>query len=262
MLQRPCAACLRILPCLVLWLTLFCAPVLISVGNAAAAEEMTVSGAASLTDAFTELKTMFEKSRQGLKVNVNFAASNPLLKQIQEGAPVDVFASADQETMDKAVQSDVVDPATRKNFALNELVLIVPSGDKKPDGLAGLNKLTRIAVGKPESVPAGRYTRDALTSAGLWDALQPKLIPGESVRQVLDYVARREVDAGFVYATDALKQAGKVDIVIAVSGHQPVLYPIAVAKTGKNPKMGLAFLNYVISAEGQAVLAKYGFSKP
>ena len=111
-------------------------------------------------------------------------------------------------------------------------------------------------------MPAGRYTREALTNAKLWDVLQPQVIQGASVRQVLDYVARGEVDAGFVYGTDAKQQAGKVDVVLVVPGHKPVLYPIAVATTGKNPKMGQAFLDFVLSPEGQAVLAKYGFSKP
>jgi molybdate transport system substrate-binding protein len=230
--------------------------------QAAAAEEMTISGAASLTNAFTELKTQFEKAHPGLTANVNFAASNPLLKQLQEGAPVDVFASADQATMDKAVESKVVDPKTRRNFALNDLVMIVPAGSPKPAALADINKFSRIAVGNPDSVPAGRYAREALTSAKLWDGLQSKLIQGNSVRQVLDYVARGEVDAGFVYATDARQLADKVLVVMTMSGHTPVLYPIAVATTGKNPKMGQAFVNYAISAEGQAILAKYGFSKP
>lgn len=230
--------------------------------SAAAAEEMTISAAASLTNAFTELKTQFEKAHPGLTVNVNFAASNPLLKQLQEGAPVDVFASADQATMDKAVESKVVDKKTRKNFALNDLVLIVPADSPKPAVLADIGKFSRIAVGKPESVPAGRYAREALTSAKLWEGLQSKFITGNSVRQVLDYVARGEVDAGFVYATDARQLADKVNVVMTLSGHTPVLYPIAVATTGKNPKMGQSFADYVLSSEGQAVLTKYGFSKP
>ena len=177
----------------------------------AQAAEMTVSAAASLTNAFTELKTLFEKSHVGLTVHVNFAASNPLLKQIQEGAPVDVFASADQATMDKAVASKVVNPATRKNFAQNNLVLIVPTGAQKPAKLDELKTYKRVAVGNPDSVPVGRYTKAALTTAKLWDALQPQLILGNSVRQVLDYVARGEVDAGFVYGTDAKQLASKVD---------------------------------------------------
>lgn len=228
----------------------------------AQAAEMTVSAAASLTNAFTEIKGLFEKQHTGLQVNTNYAASNPLLKQIQEGAPVDVFASADQATMDKAVAAKVVDPATRKNFALNDLVLIVPAGSKKPAKLEDLKALKRVAIGNPESVPVGRYTKDALTSAKLWEALQPQLIMGNSVRQVLDYVARGEVDAGFVYRTDAKQLADKVDVVMIVEGHDPVSYPIAVATTGKEAKMGQEFLNFVLSPEGQAVLAKYGFSKP
>ncbi|MDD4701654.1 MAG: molybdate ABC transporter substrate-binding protein, partial [Desulfovibrio sp.] len=117
-------------------------------------------------------------------------------------------------------------------------------------------------IGNPDSVPAGRYSKAALTSAKLWEALQPALIQGNSVRQVLDYVARGEVDAGFVYGTDAKQMAGKVDVAMVVGGHDPVTYPIAVALTGSNPKMGQAFLDFVLSPEGQTVLAKYGFAKP
>ena len=132
----------------------------------ASAGEMTVSAAASLTNAFAELKTAFEKSHQGLTVHTNFAASNPLLKQMQEGAPVDVFASADQETMDKAQKARLIKPESRRNFVSNTVVLIVPAQGKKFDSLADLTKARRIAVGSPESVPVGRYTRDALKSAG------------------------------------------------------------------------------------------------
>ncbi|WP_219842716.1 molybdate ABC transporter substrate-binding protein [Desulfobulbus oralis] len=239
---------------LLLTLSVMCLP--------AAAAEMTVSAAASLTNAFTELKGLFEKQQADLTVHTNFAASNPLLKQIQEGAPVDVFASADQATMDKAVAAKVVDPATRRNFALNDLVLIVPKGGKKPVDLADLRNFKKIALGNPESVPAGRYTKSALSTVGLWEALQPQYIQGNSVRQVLDYVARGEVETGFVYRTDALQMADKVDVVMNVAGHDPVSYPIAVATTGKNAAMGQKFVDFVLSAEGQAVLAKYGFSKP
>ncbi|MBQ9406293.1 MAG: molybdate ABC transporter substrate-binding protein [Desulfovibrio sp.] len=233
---------------------LFCLPV--------RAEEMTVSAAASLTNAFTELKNLFEQRHPGLALNLNFAASNPLLKQLQEGAPVDVFASADQATMDKAVASKVVDPSTRKNFALNDLVLIVPKGAAKPVGLADMTAFKKIALGNPDSVPAGRYAKAALASAGLWEKLRPQYIYGNSVRQVLDYVARGEVDAGFVYHTDARQMADKVDMVMPVQGHEPVMYPIAVATTGKNPQRGLDFCLFVLSPQGQAVLAKYGFSEP
>ena len=241
---------------------LLLAVLLLAAPAAAMAEEMIVSGAASLTNAFGELKSLFEKKNPGLVVHTNYAASTPLLKQMQEGAPVDVFASADQETMDKAVASGVVDPATRRDFVRNELVLIVPAGSKKLGSMEDLKGCKRIAVGNPDSVPAGRYARQALTHAGLWDAVQPALIMGNSVRQVLDYVARGEVDAGFVYATDARQMAQKVDVALVAQGHTPVLYPVAVATTGKNPARGRDFVEFLFSEEGAAVLARYGFSRP
>lgn len=241
-------------------LCIFClSPV--TAGSAQAAE-MVISGAASLTGVFTELKDIFEKKHAGLKVHVNFAASNPLLKQMQEGAPVDVFASADQVTMDRAVDSRVVDSVTRRDFARNSLVLIVPKGGRRLQHLGELKSFMRIAVGMPASVPAGRYAREALISAGLWEVLQPQIIFGNNVQQVLGYVARGEVDAGFVYATDAMQQTGKVDTIMTLSGHTPVLYPIAVATTGNDPQMGKAFLDFVLSEEAGDVLARYGFSRP
>ena len=123
------------------------------------AADLYVSGAASLTNAFEAVKAAFVKKNPGVNVLTNYAASNPLLKQMQEGAPVDVFASADQETMDKAEKAGLIDPATRRDFVSNKLVLIVPRGGKKPAGLADLSGARRIAVGNPDSVPAGRYAR-------------------------------------------------------------------------------------------------------
>ena len=235
----------------------------------AGAAELTVSAAASLKDAFTDIKGAFEAQHPGVKVYTNFAASNPLLKQMKEGAPVDVFAPADQETMNQAQAAGLIDPATRRDFALNDLVLIVPADGKAGtetfrDGLAALKDASfrRIAVGKPESVPAGRYARDALTAASLWEPLQDRLVFGQNVRQVLDYVARGEVEAGFVYGTDALSAGDKVRIAAVVSGHNPVLYPLAVAVTGKNAKDGAVFADFVAGPEGRAILEKYGFNKP
>lgn len=224
------------------------------------AAEITVSGAASLTNAFNEINKAFEKAHPDIQVNTNYAASNPLLKQIIEGAPVDVFASADQETMDRAEKAKVVDGRTRRDFAANELVLIVPSGSEKPGALAELGRLTHIAIGNPDSVPAGRYTRAALKKAHLWEKLEPKFIQAASVRQVLDYVARGEVDAGFVYATDARQRPDRVEIVMAVKGHDPVTYPVAVALTGANAQGGQEFIDFLLSAQGQEILKKYGFS--
>lgn len=241
---------------------LFCSCMFASPASSAAQKELLVSAAASLTNAFQEVAAAFGRQHPDVAVQLNFAASNPLLQQLIAGAPVDVFATADQATMNKAGEAKVIDPATRKDFVRNTLVLCVPKGSAAPAGLDAVTKMKRLAVGNPDSVPAGRYARESLTSAGLWDVVQPLLIHGNSVRQVLDYVARSEVDAGIVYGTDAAQQRDKVDVALTLSGHQPVLYPIAVAATGKNPDAGAAFVNFVCSPEGQSILAKYGFAKP
>ncbi len=230
-----------------------------------AAEELTVSAAASLTNAFPEIGQIFEKQHPGTKVIFNFAASGPLLQQIAQGAPVDVFASADQKTMDQAQEKGLIVPASRKNFVSNALVLIVPQDSKL--NLTGPKDLTepavkRVGLGNPATVPVGRYTQEALTQAGLWEALQPKFIMGESVRQVLDYVSRGEVDAGFVYATDAAIMGGKVKKVAEVQGHQPIVYPVALVAASQKQALGKEFLKLIESPEGMAILTKYGFGKP
>jgi len=119
-----------------------------------------------------------------------------------------------------------------------------------------------VALGNPASVPVGRYTQEALTKAGLWEELQPKLIMGESVRQVLDYVSRGEVDAGFVFATDAAIAKGKVKIVTAVQGHQPIVYPVALVSASSKQVLGQEFLNFLFAPESVAIFSKYGFGKP
>lgn len=222
--------------------------------------ELTVSAAASLSESFTQISQEFTKET-GTKVNLNFASSNNLLRQMEQGAPVDVFASADQETMDSAAEKNLVDPATRKNFALNDLVLITPAESTLagPEALSDA-EVKHIAIGQPESVPAGRYTREALTSAGTWEALQNKFVFGNNVRQVLSYIQRGEADAGFVYRTDALAGGKDVRIVTAMTGHKPVSYPIAVTKDSADRQMAQKFVDFVLSPRGLEILAHYGFS--
>jgi len=231
----------------------------------ARAADLTISAAASLTDAFNEIKTAFAKDHPGVNVVFNFAASGALLSQIEKGAPVDIFASADQKTMDMAAEKKLVDTATRVNFVQNALVLAVPAGNPaKIKDVAGLKaaSIKRVAIGNPDSVPVGRYTKAALTKAGDWDALAPKCIMAESVRQVLDYLARGEVDAGFVYSTDAKQGGDKVAIVTEVPVETPVSYPIAVLTSSADKKDAAAFVAFVTSPKGQEILAKYGFKKP
>ena len=229
------------------------------------AQALTVSAAASLTNAFQAIGQAYEKTHPGSKITFNFAASGPLLAQIQQGAPVDVFASADQETMNRAATAKLLADGTRADFAHNTLVVIVPSSAAKtpqalPD-LAGAD-FKRIATGTPATVPVGRYTMDAVQKAGLADTLQPRWIFGESVRQVLNYVARGEVDAGFVYRTDALIERDKTRIAFTAPTATPVRYPIAAIAASKNADRAQQFIRFVRSPAGGEILERFGFSKP
>jgi molybdate transport system substrate-binding protein len=229
---------------------------------ASAGQELIVSAAASLTNALKEVAGQFEKTHPGAKIVCNFAASGPLLQQIAQGAPVDVFASADQKTMNQAQDKGLIVPASRKNFVSNNLVLIAPEKSGLPivslKDLA-LPEVKRVALGNPATVPVGRYTQEALTTAGLWESLNPKFIYGESVRQVLDYVSRGEVEAGFVFATDAAIAKGKVKIVAGVQGHQPIVYPAALVAAGQKQALAQSFLDFILSPAAQEIFKKYGF---
>lgn len=232
---------------------------------AAHAGEVTVSAAASLTNAFREIAPLFEAAHPGTKLHLNFGASGALLAQIAKGAPADVFASADQETMNQAQAQGLVQAAQRRNVVSNALVVIVPAtAARLPTALGDLNEagFARIAIGLPASVPVGRYTKRVLEAAQLWGAIEPKMIGANNVRQALDYVARAEVDAGFVYATDAALMADKVKVAFAVPTSEPILYPVAVLAGAPNRAEGAAFVDFLFTPPAQAVLAKFGFGKP
>ena len=232
---------------------------------AAQAGEITVSAAASLTNAFRDLAPLFESSKPGTKVQLNFGASGALLAQIAKGAPADVFVSADQESMNQAQAQGLVKPAQRRDVVSNSLVVIVPSGAaKSPVVLADLSQpgYARIAIGLPASVPVGRYTKGVLEATKLWGAIEPKMIGASSVRQALDYVARAEVDAGFVYATDAAIMPDKVKLAFTVPTAKPILYPVATLAGAPNPAEAARFVDFLFTPLAQQVLAKYGFGKP
>jgi molybdate transport system substrate-binding protein len=233
--------------------------------GAACAADITVSAAASLTNAFKEAGQAYEKDHPGDKVLLNFAATDALVQQIAKGAPVDVFASADQEAMDKAEAQKLLLAGSRKNFVSNSVVLIAPAGSTlNLKGMADLQQpaVTRVTLGNPASVPIGRYSKQALEQAKLWAAIEPKAIYAASVRQSLDYVARGEVDAGFVYATDVGAQKDKVKVIVSVPTETPVLYPIAVIAAGPQVAAGRKFVDFLLTPAGQSILAKYGFGRP
>ncbi len=234
-------------------------------GTRASATELTVSAAASLSNAFKDIGIAFEKSNPGIHVQFNHGASGALLQQIAKGAPVDVFASADEETMDQAEQQRLLKLGTRVDFATNVLVVIVPAAAATaPKTLAdlALPAYERVAIGVPTSVPVGRYAKAVLEKARLWTAVGAKMVGAQSVRQALDYVARGEVEAGFVYSTDAALMPDKVKVAFTVPTEKPVLYPIAVLAASQQLDAARKFVAHVASPAGQTVLAKHGFGKP
>ena len=231
----------------------------------AQAAELIVSAAASLTNAFRDAGRLFERDAPGTKVVFNFAASDVLLAQIAKGAPVDVFATADMESMDRAEKQGLLAAGTRRTLLHNRLVLITPTGSSTSlTGLASLEApaVRRIAIGNPASVPVGRYAREAIENAGLWRRLEPKLILAQNVRQALDYVARDEVDAGIVYATDAAIMAGKARVAAEIATKTAIAYPVALIKDTRNRPVAEAFLKLLGSDAAQAIFERYGFSKP
>jgi molybdate transport system substrate-binding protein len=227
-------------------------------------DTLTVSAAASLTEAFTDMESRFEAENPGIDVNMNFAGSGNLRMQIEGGAPIDVFASADQNHMDILAGEELIENSSRKDFAQNSLVLIVPATSTL--NITGLEDLTapeveKISIGNPDTAPVGKYARLALTEAGLWDQLENRTILAEDVKQVLVYVERGEVDTGFVYMTDAkTADPGKIKIVASVPVSTPVSYPIAVVSSSRQKEEAQEFLDFVTGEEGQTILEEYGFT--
>lgn len=231
----------------------------------ASTQQLTVSAATSLTNAFNELAPKFQASKPGVTLRFNFAASGVLLQQVVQGAPVDLFASADQATVTRGIEQKLFDADTRRDFARNTVVLVVPAqGGPDVKTLADLAsaKVRRIATGKSATAPVGRYTQEALEAAKLWKVLEPKFVFADTVRQVLDYVARGEVDAGFVYRTDAAQGGDKIRVVLTAEGHTPVTYPVVVVSESRNKALARDFIAFLATPAALEVLAKYGFGKP
>jgi molybdate transport system substrate-binding protein len=224
---------------------------------------ITVSAAASLTEAFTEMEKEFENDNPDIDVVFNFAASGALRTQIEGGAPVDVFASAAQDQMDILQSGGFIYNGTREDFAENSLVMIVPKGNEP--GLNGMEDLTKpevkiIAIGNPETVPAGKYAKESLTSAGLWDSVSGKMLLGENVKQVLVYVGRGEVDAGFVFRTDASSaQPDTIEVITTAPVESPITYPMAVVSSTRHREEAQHFIDFVTGETGSSIMEKYGF---
>ena len=225
---------------------------------------LTVFAAASMKNALDEIDAAFT-AKTGVKVNTSYAASSTLAKQIEQGAPADIFVSADTDWMDYAVGKKTIDEPTRVNLLGNSIVLIAPK-DSRIDNVAigqnfDLAKLAgdgKIATGDVKAVPVGKYAKAALEKLGAWQAAEPKFAMAESVRAALTLVARGEAVLGIVYSTDAKVEPGvKIVGTFPVDTHPPIIYPVAATATAKGEAK--AYLDYLHSQAAKAVLEKYGF---
>lgn len=227
-------------------------------------ESLVIFAAASLTDALNDIGAAFTKET-GIEIKPSYAASSALAKQIESGAPAEIFFSADEEWMDYLDRKQQLAPGTRHDLLANELVLIAPADStakvKITNGKALLAAIgdARVATGDPDSVPVGKYAKAALMKLGAWDQIEPKLVRAENVRAALAYVARGETPFGIVYLTDAQvdKKVKRLDTFPA-SSHPPIRYPIALTTwAGDNAKR---FAKFVSGKSAAATFEKYGFS--
>ncbi len=229
--------------------------------NEAEAVGLTVSAAISLKDAVEELAAIYTDENPAISITFNFASSGTLQKQIEEGAPVDLFISAGMNQMDALAEKGLIVKDSRRDILGNELVLIAGQ-ESTLTGFSGLTdgSVARVCIANPETAPVGKYAREALTTFGLWDELQPRLVLAKDVRQVLTYVETGNVDAGLVYRSDAMAGQGiKIVAVASEDSHGPIVYPMAIIKTTKHRKETEAFAAFLASDEAAKIFAEHGF---
>jgi molybdate transport system substrate-binding protein len=226
--------------------------------------KLNVSAAASLTDALKEINALYTQINPNVTIIPNFAGSGTLQKQIEQGAPADVFISAAAAQMDAIQKGQLILDHSRYNLLNNRVVLIVPNDSTLK--ITSFNDLVstqvkQIAIGDPKSVPAGTYAQQAFDKLGITAQIQSKLVLGSDVRQVLTYVESGNVDAGIVYSTDA-KTSDKVTVVANAPDdiNVKIVYPVAVVKASKNPDAARDYENFLFSYQAEAVFEKYGFS--
>jgi molybdate transport system substrate-binding protein len=251
------------------WLALLTAAVLIlAAGTAPAAaqgRDVLVFAAASLKNALDEISAQWQRE-SGKKAAISYAASNTLIKQIEQGAPADIFISADLDWMDYGQQKGLIKPDTRSNLLGNRLVLVAPkdsniSANIQPGfDLAALLKGGRLAMGNVDAVPAGKYGKAALEKLGAWDGVKDRIAQAESVRAALLLVARGEAPLGIVYQTDAASDPTvKIVGTFPENTHPPIIYPVALTKDATGAE-ALAFLNFLRSAVARAAFERQGFT--
>ena len=239
------------------------AAALLALALQGAAPPLTISAAVSLTEALEDVAAAYRASG-GAPVNFNFAGSNVLARQIVNGAPVDVFVSADETQMDVVARAGMVVEGSRVDVASNTLVLVADARTSiRTLADLGNTEVRRIAIGDPAAVPAGVYARRYLEDIGLWSRLEPKIVPTANVRAALTSVQNGSVSAAFVYATDA-RVAPELKVVVTVSGARAprIVYPACVVRTSRQPAAAGAFLSFLRGPAAAAIFARHGFVPP
>ncbi|MGX6444133.1 molybdate ABC transporter substrate-binding protein [Neobacillus sp. K501] len=226
--------------------------------------ELTISAAASLHDALTEIKGNFEKDHKEITLHINIGGSGALKQQILQGAPADLYLSAAQDHFSELTQKGLIEADKQVELLSNKLVLITNKNNTK--SLVNLvdlkmDKINKIAIGIPESVPAGMYAKQTLQNIAIWEIVEPKLVQTKDVRQVLAYVETENVDAGLVYQTDAMASS-KIKIVATANeqNHDPIIYPAGIIKNSKHQKEALLFFDYLQSESAKSIFKKFGFT--
>jgi len=225
-------------------------------------KDITVCAAASLKEALEEIKPDFEQSNN-IRLTLNLASSGTLQKQIEEGAPADLFISAGKKQMDVLEDKNLIDTVSRKELFKNKLVLIVSKEfqDRIKTAADLINADMKISIGEPKTVPAGQYAKESLAHMDLWDKLGNKMVFAKDVKQVLAYVEKGEVAAGIVYASDTTNIKDSVVVqTFGESSHSPIVYPIAIVSSSKDKDSAKVFINYLLSEEAKQVFEKYGYS--
>ncbi|MEH7181172.1 molybdate ABC transporter substrate-binding protein [Neobacillus vireti] len=225
--------------------------------------ELTISAAASLNEALVEIKNQFEEKNPQIKLLYNIDGSGALKQQILQGAPVDIFLSASHDQFNELIQEGIINREKQIDLLGNQLVLITNKENQfSLNGFSdlGLSQVNKIAIGIPESVPAGKYAKQTLENAGIWKQLEPNLIQTKDVRQVLTYVETGNVDAGIVYATD-INSSNKVKVVATADEetHDPIVYPAGIIKSTSHKNEAELFLAYLQSTSAKTIFKKYGF---
>ena len=224
--------------------------------------ELILSAAASMQDVLKEIAQLYTTKHPQVKLTFNFGSSGSLQRQIEQGAPVDIFISAAPQQMNDLADKELLLNQTRQDLVKNQMVLVTPKDNRAIDNFDDLAEkaIEQVALGEPNSVPAGKYAKEILTNLNLIEGIESKTVYGKDVRQVLNYVATGNIEAGIVYRTD-ITNTNKVKVVATAPEeiHSPAIYPIAVVKDSNHPEAAEQMLNFLFTPEAQAVFKRHGF---